>query len=213
MRKYADMNHAIRPIRLYRHPLSGHCHRVQLLMSLLELPFETIDVDLVGRAHKHPDFLSKNPLGQVPVIEDGEVTVADSNAILVYLAKRYDPTGRWLPGDPILASRVQRWLSIAAGELAAGPAAARLAVLFGAKIDTDQAKRVAIELFRVLDAHLSARLFLVGDDPTIADVAIYSYTAHAPEGGVSLDPFQNLRAWLTRFESRPGFLPMKRALA
>ncbi len=195
-------------IRLYRHPLSGHAHRVELFLSLLGCRFETIDVDLVGGAHKSPEFLARNPFGQVPVIEDGDLTIADSNAILVYLASRYDTSGRWLPRDPVPAAHVQQWLSVAAGQLASGPAAARLVSLFGAKLDHDRAKTIATGLYGVLDRHLAGRRFLVGDKPTIADIAIYSYTAHAPEGGVSLEPYREVRAWLARVESLPGFVAM-----
>ncbi|WP_437951417.1 glutathione S-transferase [Sorangium sp. So ce296] len=198
------------PIRLYRHPLSGHAHRVELFLSLLRLPFELVDVDLKSGAHKAPEFLRKNPFGQVPVIEDGDVTLADSNAILVYLASRYDPAGRWLPRDPVAAARVQQWLSVAAGQLVAGPAAARLARVFGAKVDVDRAKAIAAQLLTVVDQHLSARRFLAGDAPTLADIAMYTYTAHAPEGGVSLEPYGHVRAWLARVEELPGFAPMTR---
>ena len=109
------------PIVLYRNLLSGHAHRVELFCSLLQLPVRLVDVDLRGGEHKKPEFLRKNPFGQVPVIEDGDVTLADSNAILVYLAGRYDKTGSWYPRDPLAAARVQQWLSVAAGQLAAGP--------------------------------------------------------------------------------------------
>ncbi|WP_437315097.1 glutathione S-transferase family protein [Sorangium sp. So ce385] len=199
-----------RPIRLYRHPLSGHAHRVELFLSLLRLPFELVDVDLKSGAHKAPEFLRKSPFGQVPVIEDGDVTLADSNAILVYLAARYDPSGRWLPRDPVAAARVQQWLSVAAGQLVTGPAAARLARVFGAKVDVDRAKAIAAQLLTVVDQHLSARRFLAGDAPTVADIAMYTYTAHAPEGGVSLEPYGHVRAWLARVEELPGFAPMTR---
>ncbi|WP_437731952.1 glutathione S-transferase family protein [Sorangium sp. So ce1335] len=198
------------PVRLYRHPLSGHSHRVELFLSLLRLPFERIDVDLKNGAQRTPEFLRKNPFGQVPVIEDGDVTLADSNAILVYLALRYDPSGRWLPRDPVAAARVEQWLSVAAGRLFSGPGTARLANVFGLKVDHEQAKGIAAQLFAVLDRHLATQLFLAGDAPTIADVAIYTYTAHAPEGGVSLDPYGNVRAWLARVEDLPGFVPMQR---
>jgi glutathione S-transferase len=201
-----------KPIRLYRHALSGHAHRVELLLSLLAIPYETIDVDMVRGAHKAPDFVAKNnPFGQVPAIEDGDVAIADSNAILVYLATRYDFTERWLPRDAVAAARVQQWLSVAAGQLAYGPSAARLAVLFGAKLDLDRAQAISRQLFDVLDGHLAKRLFLAGDTPTIADIAIYSYTAHAPEGGVSLDPYRHVRAWLARIETLPGFVAMRRS--
>ncbi|HYH36965.1 MAG TPA: glutathione S-transferase [Azospirillum sp.] len=199
------------PIRLYRHPLSGHAHRVELMLSLLGLPVERIDVDLKAGAHKRPEFLARNPFGQVPVIEDGDVTLADSNAILVYLAGRYDEAGRWLPRDPVAAARVQRWLSVAAGPLASGPASARLVMVFGAALDHERCKGVAAQLFAVLDRHLADSAFLAGDGPTIADVALYSYTAHAPEGGVALDAYPNIRTWLARVEALPGFVPMQRS--
>ena len=198
------------PIRVYRYALSGHSHRVELFLSLLKLPYELVDVDMPKGAHKAPEFLAKNPLGQVPVIEDGEVTLPDSNAILVYLATRYDSSGPWYPREPVAAARVQQWLSLAAGQLAYGPAAARLVTVFGAKLDHERAKSIAAQLYAVLDPHLTTQHFLVGDEPTIADVAIYSYTAVAPEGGVSLEPYRNVRAWLARIEALAGFVPMRR---
>ena len=196
------------PIKLYRAELSGHSHRVQLFLGLLGLPCTLIDVDLAHGAHKRPDFLAKNPLGQVPVIEDGDVCLYDSNAILIYLAKKYDD-GHWLPADPVSAARVQQWLSLAAGQIANGPAAARMVTVFGAPIDHEKAKGVANHLLAVLDARLAHSDFAIGDKPTIADVAGYSYIAKAPEGGVSLEPYPSVRAWLKRIESLPGFVPFK----
>jgi len=199
-------------IRLHRHALSGHSHRVELFLSLIGQPFETVDVDLLNGAHKKPEFLALNPFGQVPVIEDGTVTLSDSNAILVYLARKYADE-HWLPRDPETAAAVQRWLSVAAGEINAGPGAARLVTVFGVGLDHARAKSVATSLFDVLEAHLEGRRFLVGDDATIADVAGYSYIAHAPEGGVSLAPYPNIRAWLNRIEGLPGFVPMQASKA
>ncbi len=195
-------------IRLHRHALSGHSHRVELFLSLIGQPFEIVDVDLLNGAHKQPPFLALNLFGQVPVIEDGDTVVSDSNAILVYLAQKY-ADARWLPRDPETAAAIQRWLSVAAGEINAGPGAARLATVFGAGLDHDRAKAIATALFDVLEAHLDSRTFLVGDGATIADVAGYSYIAHAPEGGVSLQSYPNIRAWLNRIEALPGFVPMQ----
>jgi glutathione S-transferase len=198
-------------IVLYRNPLSGHAHRVELLLSLLGIPTRLVDVDLRAGAHKTPEFLSKNPFGQVPVIEDGNVTLADSNAILVYLALRYDKSGAWYPRDALAAARVQQWLSAAAGQLAAGPATARLIKLFGRGLDHGRAVWVADQLFAVMEQALASQAFLTGAAPTIADVAMYTYTAHAPEGGVPLEPHANIRAWLARIEALPKFVPMQRA--
>ena len=177
---------ATQPIKLYRHPLSGHAHRVQLFLSLAALPHELIDVDLMKAAHKQPEFLMMNPFGQVPVIDDAGTVVADSNAILVYLATKYDDARAWLPQDPVGAAAVQRWLSVAAGLIAFGPAAARLITVFGAKFNADEVIKRAHGLLGVMNAELAKAPFLVGSKPTIADVAAYSYIARAPEGNVSL---------------------------
>ncbi|MBC7172909.1 MAG: glutathione S-transferase [Polyangiaceae bacterium] len=204
------MSSSTQAIRLYRHPLSGHAHRVELFLSLLGLPYELIDVDLLSGAHKKPEFLAKNAFGQVPVIEDGDVTLADSNAILVYLASRYDASGRWHPRDPVASANVQRFLSVAAGQLSSGPGTARLIAIFRSPLDPARPREIAQQLFTVLDAHLAQHRFLVGDAPTIADVALYTYTAHAPEGGVALEPYPHVLAWLARIEALEGFVPMRR---
>lgn len=201
------MPYPTQPIHLYGHRLSGHSHRVELFLSLLGLPFDRVEVDLAAGAHKQPAFLQINPLGQVPAIDDSGIIVSDSNAILVYLAAKYADSS-WLPTDPIEAASVQQWLSIAAGQIAYGPAAARLVQVFGAKLDADRAKTIAHTLFKLMDAHLEARSFLVNSQPTIADVACYSYIAHAPEGEISLQPYLHLRSWLTRIEQLPSFVPM-----
>jgi glutathione S-transferase len=204
------MTSPAQPIRLYRMAISGHCHRVELFLSLLGLPYETIEMDLRTGCHKQPEFLARNVFGQVPVIEDGEVTLADSNAILVYLESRYAP-GRWLPRDHIGAARVQRWLSVAAGPLAFGAAAARVIQLFGRPDDPAPAVQRAQQLLQVMEQELARQPFLAGDTPTLADLANYSYVAHAPEGNVSLQPYPAVRSWLARIEALPGFVPMVRS--
>ncbi len=193
-------------LQLYRNAISGHCHRVELFLSLLGVPFDSIDVDLAQKQHKSADFLAMNPLGQIPVLRDGDLTLADSNAILVYLEALHAP-GQWLPRDPVGAARVQRWLSLAAGPLAYGPAAARVANLFQLPADGNHAVR-ANGLFQLMEATLASSAFLVDESPTLADVAHYAYVARAPEGGVSLQPYPAIRTWLARIEALPGFVPM-----
>ncbi len=197
-------------IKLYRHELSGHSHRVELFLSLLNLEFERIDVDLAGGEHKRDEFLALNPFGQVPVLVDGDTVISDSNAILVYLADTYDADVTWLPADPVVRADVQRWLSVAAGQVAYGPAAARLVTVFGAAIDHDRAKTIAEAVLGTIDGQLAEGRFLAGSEVTIADLANYAYIAHAPEGGVSLAPYANVRAWLARIESLPGFVGMSK---
>lgn len=195
-------------IRLHHHPLSGHAHRVRLFLSLLGLPHELVEVDLAARAHKAPEFLALSPFGQIPVLEDGPLALFDSNAILVYLARTYDPANRWLPQDAVGQARVQQWLSVAAGQVANGPAAARLVNVFRAPLDHERAKSIADGLFTVLDRHLTGRDFVAADGPTIADVALYSYIARAEEGDVPLASRPAITAWLRRVEALDGFVPM-----
>ncbi|MEX0302993.1 MAG: glutathione S-transferase family protein [Leisingera sp.] len=193
-------------IRIHGFPLSGHSHRVELFASLTGIAHEVITVDLAAGEHKQPPFLALNPAGQVPVVEDGSTVISDSNAILVYLARKYAPS--WLPSDPVQESEVQKFLTLAAGEIAFGPAAARLINVFNAPLDAEFCANVAARVLGKIDAHMEGRSFLVGDAPTIADVAVYSYVAHAPEGGISLEPYPNVRALLASIEGLKGFKPM-----
>lgn len=198
-------------LTLHHFALSGHSHRVLLMLSLLDLPHEIVPINLSKGEHKSEAFLKLNPFGQVPVLEDGDTALFDSNAILVYLARRYDPTGRWLPNDAQGQAAVQAWLSVAAGLIAFGPAAARLITLFGATLHADEVIARAHHLLRVMEGVLGRHDFLVGPSATLADVAGYSYIAAAPEGNVDLSPYPNVRAWLARIEALPGFVPFPKS--
>ncbi|HUR90909.1 MAG TPA: glutathione S-transferase family protein [Ramlibacter sp.] len=199
-------------IKLHRLALSGHCHRVELFLSLLGLEYELVDVDMLKGEHKSPAFLALNPFGQVPVLQDGDLTLADSNAILVYLEARYAP-GQWLPRDPAGAARVQRWFSAAAGPLAFGAAAARAVQVFGRKDDTQPMIVRANQVLQVMEQELARDPWLAGREPSLADISLYSYVARAPEGNISLEPYPNVRAWLARVEALPRFVPMPRSKA
>ena len=187
--------------------LSGHTHRVQLFLHLLDLPYTFADSPADVRASSA--FRAMNPLGQVPVLQDGGVALVDSNAILVYLAKRYAPGGAWLPADAIGAARVQRWLSQAAGEIMFGPAAARVSARFyDTGVPPALSQALAARVLGLMDGELAAHDWLAGAAPTIADVACYSYVAHAPEGGIALDAYPRVLDWIERVRALPGFVPM-----
>jgi len=196
-------------IKLHRHALSGHSHRVEVFLSILGLDADIVDVDLASGAHKSPEFLAKNSLGQVPVLDDGALSLADSNAILVYLASQYDQDGSWLPTTPAGAAEVQRFLSIAAGKVASGPAVARLINVFNTGMDPKGPIALAHTILAQINDHLAGRNWLATNYPTIADLANYAYIAHAPEGDVSLEASPHIRSWLTRMENLPGFVPMR----
>jgi glutathione S-transferase len=196
-------------MKLYYHPLSGHAHRARLFLSLLGVDAELIEVDLAARAHKTPEFLKLNPFGQVPVLDDDGTIVADSNAILVYLAKKHAAKD-WLPEDPRGAAAVQQWLSVAAGEIAYGPCAARLVTVFGAGFNAGEVIARAHLILRHIEAALDGCQWIAADQPTIADVALYSYIARAPEGNVDRSAYSNVNAWLKRVEALPGFVTFRK---
>ena len=152
---------------LYGFPLSGHSHRAELALSLLGLEYRSVTVDLPAGAHKLPDFLALNPFGQVPVLDDDGTIVADSNAILTYLAAKYDD-GTLMPRDAVGAAEVQRWFSVAAGEVARGPATARLINVFKAPLDKSQAHRMAERILALIETHLADRPYLAADRLTFA---------------------------------------------
>jgi glutathione S-transferase len=195
--------------KLYHHPLSGHAHRAHLALSLLEVQHELVYVDLKSKQQKSQEFLRLNPFGQIPVLDDDGTIITDSNAILVYLAAKYDASGRWIPLDAKGVAQVQVWFSVAAGQLAFGPAAARRATVFGAPLDTQDAMARSHALLAVMERELGRRTFLVGDSATFADVANYGYIVNAPEGNVSLSDYPNVQTWLRRVEALPGFVPFQ----
>ncbi|MBD9389905.1 glutathione S-transferase [Agrobacterium sp. AGB01] len=199
-------------MKLYHFPLSGHAHRALLGLSLLGVKAEVIDVDLANGEHKSAPFLKLNPFGQVPVLEDGDIIVNDSNAILVYLATKL---GRkdWLPDDLQSTAKVQKWLSVAAGEIAYGPAAARLITVFGADFRADEVIARAHRILGLINAELEQHQFIIDEKPTIADIALYSYIVSAPEGNVNLAPHENVRHWLARIEALPGFVAFPKTAA
>jgi len=110
-----------------------------------------------------------------------------------------------------VTAEVQRWFSVAAGPLVEGPARARTAAVFGRDVDTTPNRALARQLFATMNDHLVAREspFLVGVRPTVADIALYAYVAHAPEGGVSLEPFPAIQRWIRAVEAMPHFIPME----
>lgn len=196
-------------MKLYFHPVSGHAHRARLFLSLIGAEVELVQLDLAKGEHKSAEHLARDRFGQVPVLEDDGVVVADSNAILVYAAKKFGRTD-WLPEDPVGAARVQRWLSVAAGHIAFGPAAARLITIFKAGFNPDEVIQRAHGILTLIEAELEGRAWIAADQPTVADVALYSYIARAPEGNVDLSAYPRVRDWLSRIEALPGFVAFDR---
>ena len=196
-------------IVLYDYMLSGSCYKVRLFLSILDLDYESKLVDYFpGRRHREPDFLELNPLGQLPVLVDGDVTLRDAQAILVYLATKYDRGGTWYPDEPAARGRTAMWLSFAGGELMSS-SAARLHDMLGYPGDIEALRAEAKRAFRILDDHLTEQEFedldwVAGPNPTVADIACFPYVALGNDGGIPLDDYPAIGRWLRRVMDQPG---------
>lgn len=194
-------------LKLYSYPISGNCYKVRLLLEMLRLPYDEINVDLMTGYHLKPEFKQLNPRGQVPVLSDGEVTLWDSLAILVYIARRYAST-QWLPTDAVAEAQVMQWLAVSENELLYGLARARGILKLGRPFVLETCQAEGKAGLSVMEQHLAQRTWLVTEQPTIADIACYPYVVLAPEGNIDLTPYPHVCAWLQRVEALPGWLPM-----
>jgi glutathione S-transferase len=194
-------------ITFYNVPVSGNCHKVRLLLSFLQLDYQTINVDLTQSEHQQDDFLSINPFGQVPVLIDNTVILRDSQAILVYLAKTYGAED-WWPEDPVELGHIMEWLSTAANEIQHGPTRLRAHYKWARPIDLEQTEVTALKVLNIINRHLSNKPWLVGSRVSIADIAIYPYLALAYEGHISLTEYPHIVRWLSHFEQLPGVVGM-----
>ena len=193
------------PLTLHRTAMSGHCHRVELLLSLLGLPHRLVEVNLLQGEHQLPAHRALNPLGQVPVLVDGDVVLSDSNAILVYLVQRYAPGSAWMPQDPVGQAQLQRWFSLAAGFLAPGIAGPRFATLTGRAVN-EVAQATGKRLLAFMEEELKGRAWLLGGAaPSLADVAMVSYTSQAHLAGLPLEAYPRIAAWVARMQALPGY--------
>ena len=192
---------------LYEFALSGNSHKIRLMLSLLGLDYRSVIVNGSERQQKSVDFLSMNPFGQVPVLTDDDVIVRDSQAILVYLARKYG-NEQWLPNEATALAEVATWLSTAANEVSMGPNRLRLHYKFGRAINSEESGQTAINLLNILQGRLEKYEWLATDHLTIADIAIYPYIALAPEGRLDLESYPAVTGWVSRIQALPGYVGM-----
>lgn len=194
-------------IELYEFALSGNCHKIRLMLSALNLEYKSILLNGADKEQKSPEFLGLNPLGQVPVLKDGDIIIRDSQAILVYLARAYGEDF-WFPAAAVQAAQVSAWLSTAANEVVRGPNALRLHHKFGRVINLEEASLITHNLLELLNQHLAQHNWLATAKISIADIALYPYIALVHEGQVDLAPFVHVKNWLGRIELFSWFVTM-----
>lgn len=194
-------------IKLYDFELSGSCYKIRLFLSILGQKHEAINIDFINKEHKTAKYTALNPFGEIPIMEDGDVRLRDAQAIMVYLAKKFDKTNSWYPDDAASMAKIQQWLSTGGGEVM-NAAGARLVKILNYTLDLEKLQAGAHRVFKILDDQLAGRQFLELGHPTIGDIACFPYTAMAGEGGIDLSQYKNVLAWIERMKKLPGFIPM-----
>jgi glutathione S-transferase len=197
--------------RLYQHPGSGNCYKIQLLLELLGLPYETVNVNILAGESRTPAFLAHNPVGKVPVLQIGsDDFLPESNAALWYLAEG----SRFLPADRRGRAEVVRWLSFEQYSHEPNVATARFWIHFLGNPpqyaerlqEKQEAGRHAL---RIMDDHLARADYFVGGGYSIVDIALYAYTHVADEADIELAPYPAILAWLARVGGEPGHVAME----
>ena len=199
-------------MKLYDYVLSPSCYKVRLMAALTGVALDIRPVDFhPGVEHRGPELLALNPAGSIPILEDGDLVLTESSAMLVYLAATAAP--QWLGNDAAgQAATVQQWLSFS-HRLTASLGAARLHEMLLRPGNIDALRAQGTAALRELEAGLveqriRGQRFLAWDRPTVADIACFPYVALAPDGGVSLDPYPAIRLWSRAIRAIDGFIEM-----
>ncbi len=194
-------------ITFYGTPLSGNAYKVRLFLSLLGLEFQEVDVDWKKGETRSESFLRINPRGQVPVIQDGDLMVWDSQAILAYLARTY--AEEWFPVAPTELAQVMQWLAVSENEILYGLACLRAAKVYGIRCDIEQVAEWSYSVLAIMNTHLQAEPWLAVQRPTVADIACFPYVALSWQGGVDLDDYPSVARWIEQIRSLPRFVSME----
>ncbi|MCH8506023.1 MAG: glutathione S-transferase family protein [Ectothiorhodospiraceae bacterium] len=187
---------------------SGNSYKVRLALMQLRLPHEWVHVDLFAKKTREPWFLEKNPQGKVPLLEAGDgVYLRESNAILCYLADRTP----LLPEDRLLKAQVMQWLFFEQYSHEPYIAASHAIIYFfgrppGAEAKLEEKRAPGYKALELMEQHLGAHEFFVGERYSIADIALYAYTHIAEEAEFELAGFPAVCAWLKRVEAQPGYV-------
>lgn len=193
-------------LRIHATMQSINAYKVRLLLGLLDIPFELVDIDMYGGEHKREPFLSLNPFGQMPALEDDEFRIGDSHACLVYVARRYDPANRWLPVGAQAEARVAEWLSKSANEIHHGPWMKRAKIRRPDAIKVPDADIDARcdHILGLMEAQLRSRHWLAAEHATIADISCFGPISLLDVSGYDTARFVALNAWMGRIRALPG---------
>lgn len=200
-------------ITLYDFELDENCYKVRLLLSVLGLSYRKVAVNMVpGCEHLAPALMALNPRGSLPILVDGKFVLSKAEAIMTYLARAYDTGNTWLPVEPKAHGAVAMWLQFATRDLHVAFLARRLA-MFDVSGDEVALGLAARRAFRLMEDHMTAREFdrtawFVGDNPSLADLALFPAIALSRDFGIEHEAYPALRRWMRRVRTIPGFMTM-----
>jgi glutathione S-transferase len=199
---------------LYDYLPSGNGYKVRLTAKYLNIPYRLVPMDITRGATRTPEFLVKNANGRIPLLEvPGRGFLSESHAIISFLAEGSE----LLPSDPWQRANLWQWLCFEQYNLEPNVATVRFWVKILGKTAAELGERLTekigkgYEALGVLERGLEDREFLVADRFTLADIALYAYTHVAPEGGMSLDAYPKIRAWMARVATQPRHAPITAA--
>lgn len=199
-------------LTLYDHIESQNGYKVRLALSNLKIDYEFRQMDMMGGEHKKDWFLKLNPNGKIPTIQDGDVSVWESNAILLYLGRKVAPNNL-IPQDVTKLGAMLEWMFFETSMLQTSLQPLRFISVFIPKDKQDQSevmklKDKSMKALKTLDEHLSKHKFLA-DDYSMADISCYGQIFPAPEFGIDLSGFKNIKEWQKMVESQPGYIEMR----
>jgi glutathione S-transferase len=198
-------------VLLYDSPVSGNCYKVRLLLAHLGIPYERRSMDVVDRSNRPEVLGGLNPALRVPtlVLDDGR-PLAESGAILWYLGEGT----RFVPEDRYGRAQMLQWMFFEQYDHEPAIAVVRFWVAYSGRPEAfadrlEERLKAGHRALGAMERHLEGRDYLVGDGPTLADIALYAYTHVAHEGGFDLGAYPAVEAWLGRIAALPGHVPIE----
>ena len=201
------------PLILHEYAPSGNCYKIRLTAALTGTAISRRSYDIMAGETRTPAFLaSVNANGRIPVLQDGDRFLPESNAACFYLA---DGSGL-IPADPFDRADMLRWMFWEQYNHEPNIATVRFWMGWVGESNLDELQRAllpgkrtaGVAALKLMDEHLGTRDWFVGDAPSLADICLYAYTHVAEEGGFALAPFPAVRAWIARIEGLPGYVPI-----
>ncbi len=200
-------------LTLHEDARSGNCYKIRLTAALLGLPLERRNYDIMRGETRTPEFLATvNANGRIPVLQVGDRFLPESNAACWYLAEgsALIPSDRWEQADML------RWMFWEQYNHEPTVATLRFWLYFVGEANLTEAQRIQLPAKRangedalaLMDEHLAGRDWFVGNQASLADVALYAYTHVSEAGGFRLRDYRHICAWLERVEGLPDYLPM-----